>query len=69
MQREFDNVEADIISANKDLFPGPMTFDDFLWVFGIVRSRVSSGLRGDKLALIPFADLVTSSNTYLVHMV
>lgn len=29
VQSEFDNVEAEIISANKDLFPGIITFDDF----------------------------------------
>ncbi|KAL5199619.1 hypothetical protein ABZP36_020822 [Zizania latifolia] len=59
---EFGNVEAEIISKNKDLFPGTVTFDDFLWAFGILRSRVFSGLRGDKLALIPLADLVNHSD-------
>uniref|UniRef100_M8BD03 Rubisco LSMT substrate-binding domain-containing protein n=1 Tax=Aegilops tauschii TaxID=37682 RepID=M8BD03_AEGTA len=58
VQSEFDNVEAEIINANKDLFPGTITFDDFLWAFGVLRSRVFPELRGDKLALIPFADLI-----------
>ncbi|KAL5201626.1 hypothetical protein ABZP36_035980 [Zizania latifolia] len=62
VQSEFDNVEAEIISENKDLFPGSITFDDFLWAFGILRSRVFTGLRGDKLALIPLADLVNHSD-------
>jgi [ribulose-bisphosphate carboxylase]-lysine N-methyltransferase len=60
VQSEFESVEADIINENKDLFPGAITFDDFLWAFGILRSRVFPELRGDKLALIPFADLVSS---------
>jgi len=62
VQSEFESVEAEIINANKDLFPGTITFDDFLWAFGILRSRVFPELRGDKLALIPFADLVSSQN-------
>ena len=62
VQSEFESVEAEIINANKDLFPGTITFDDFLWGFGILRSRVFPELRGDKLALIPFADLVSSQN-------
>uniref|UniRef100_A0A804QA95 SET domain-containing protein n=1 Tax=Zea mays TaxID=4577 RepID=A0A804QA95_MAIZE len=61
VQSEFDSVQAEIISTNKDLFPGSITFDDFLWAFGMLRSRVFPELRGDKLALIPFADLVNHS--------
>jgi [ribulose-bisphosphate carboxylase]-lysine N-methyltransferase len=59
VQSEFDSVEAGIISSNKDLFPDTVTYDDFLWAFGVLRSRVFPELRGDKLALIPFADLVS----------
>ncbi|XP_040383465.1 fructose-bisphosphate aldolase-lysine N-methyltransferase, chloroplastic [Oryza brachyantha] len=62
VQSEFDSVEAEIISVNKELFPDTVTFDDFLWAFGILRSRVFAGLRGDKLALIPLADLVNHSD-------
>ncbi|KAG8050225.1 hypothetical protein GUJ93_ZPchr0009g2290 [Zizania palustris] len=62
VQTEFDNVEAEIISSNKELFPGTVTFDDFLWAFGVLRSRVFARLRGDKLALIPLADLVNHSD-------
>ncbi|GJN34030.1 hypothetical protein PR202_gb22663 [Eleusine coracana subsp. coracana] len=61
VQSEFDSVEAEIINANKDLFPDTVTYDDFLWAFGVLRSRVFPELRGDKLALIPFADLVNHS--------
>ncbi|CAN6210687.1 unnamed protein product [Urochloa humidicola] len=61
VQSEFESVEAEIINVNKDLFPDTITFDDFLWAFGILRSRVFPELRGDKLALIPFADLVNHS--------
>lgn len=60
VQSEFESVEAEIISENRELFPGTVTFNDFLWAFGILRSRVFAELRGDKLALIPFADLVRS---------
>lgn len=63
VQSEFDSVQAEIISTNKDLFPGTITFDDFLWAFGILRSRVFPELRGDKVSLIPFADLVGSQNS------
>ncbi|KAK1630766.1 hypothetical protein QYE76_005081 [Lolium multiflorum] len=62
VQSEFDNVEAQIIAPNKDLFPGTITCDDFLWAFGVLRSRVFPELRGDKLALIPFADLINHSD-------
>ncbi|CAL5074362.1 unnamed protein product [Urochloa decumbens] len=61
VQSEFESVEAQIINVNKDLFPGTITSDDFLWAFGVLRSRVFPELRGDKLALIPFADLVNHS--------
>jgi [ribulose-bisphosphate carboxylase]/[fructose-bisphosphate aldolase]-lysine N-methyltransferase len=60
VQGEFDSVQAEIINANKDLFPESVTCDDFLWAFGVLRSRVFPELRGEKLALIPFADLVSS---------
>lgn len=63
MQSEFAKVEEEIILKNKNLFLGSITCDDFLWAFGILRSRAFSRLRGDNLALIPFADLVGSSIT------
>ena len=69
VQSEFDNVEAGIINVNKDLFPGTITFDDFLWAFGVLRSRVFPELRGDKISLITFADLVRSLNSKYAYMV
>lgn len=63
VQSEFAKVEEEIILKNKNLFLGSITCDDFLWAFGILRSRAFSRLRGDNLALIPFADLVGSSIT------
>ncbi|KAJ4760272.1 Protein-lysine N-methyltransferase EFM1 [Rhynchospora pubera] len=58
VQSEFAKVEEEIILKSKNLFPGSITYDDFLWAFGILRSRSFSRLRGDNLALIPFADLI-----------
>ncbi|XP_078179795.1 rubisco methyltransferase family protein [Carex rostrata] len=58
VQSEFAKVEEEIILKNKNLFLGSITCDDFLWAFGILRSRAFSRLRGDNLALIPFADLI-----------
>lgn len=63
VQSEFAKVEEEILFKNKNLFPGSITCDNFLWAFGILRSRAFSRLRGDNLALIPFADLVSSSVT------
>ena len=37
VHNDFDNVQAEIISTNKELFPGTVTFDDFLWAFRILR--------------------------------
>lgn len=58
VQSEFLKVEEEIILPNKQLFPSPITLDDFFWAFGILRSRAFSRLRGQNLVLIPLADLV-----------
>lgn len=58
VQSEFQKVEEEIILPNKQLFPSPITLDDFFWAFGILRSRAFSRLRGQNLVLIPLADLV-----------
>lgn len=55
---EFIKVEDNIIVPNRHLFPSVVTFTDFLWAFGILRSRAFSGLKGENLVLIPVADLV-----------
>ncbi|KAL9424213.1 hypothetical protein AB3S75_036153 [Citrus x aurantiifolia] len=61
VQNEYLKVEEEIILPNKQLFPLPITLDDFLWAFGILRSRAFSRLRGQNLVLIPLADLINHS--------
>ncbi|KAF3431503.1 hypothetical protein FNV43_RR26234 [Rhamnella rubrinervis] len=62
VQSEFLKVEAEIILPNKQLFPSPITLEDFFWAFGILRSRAFSRLRGQNLVLIPMADLINHSS-------
>lgn len=59
VKSEFLKLEEEIILPNKQLFPFPVTSDDLLWAFGMLRSRAFSRLRGQNLVLIPLADLVT----------
>ncbi|KDP41237.1 hypothetical protein JCGZ_15644 [Jatropha curcas] len=61
LQREFLKVEEDILIPHKELFPSPITLDDFFWAFGILRSRAFARLRGQNLVLIPLADLINHS--------
>ncbi|XP_058010014.1 ribulose-1,5 bisphosphate carboxylase/oxygenase large subunit N-methyltransferase, chloroplastic isoform X2 [Hevea brasiliensis] len=61
LQREFLKVEEEVLVPHKELFPSPVTLDDFFWAFGILRSRAFSRLRGQNLVLIPLADLVNHS--------
>lgn len=63
VQSEFTKVEDEVILPNKHLFPKTITAADFLWAFGMLRSRAFSRLRGDKISLIPFADLINHSST------
>ncbi|KAF3966066.1 hypothetical protein CMV_009800 [Castanea mollissima] len=63
VQNEFLKVEEEIIAPNKQLFPSPITLDDFFWAFGILRSRAFSRLRGQNLVLIPLADLMNHSSS------
>lgn len=63
VQSEFTKVEDEVILPNKHLFSETITAADFLWAFGILRSRVFSRLRGDKLVLIPFADLINHNSS------
>ncbi|XP_010258271.1 PREDICTED: fructose-bisphosphate aldolase-lysine N-methyltransferase, chloroplastic isoform X1 [Nelumbo nucifera] len=58
VQSEFLKVEEEVILPNKHLFPS-ITPDDFLWAFGILRSRAFS--RGQNLVLVPPADLINHS--------
>ncbi|KAK4715125.1 hypothetical protein R3W88_013463 [Solanum pinnatisectum] len=57
VQNEFQKVEEEVILPNKQLFPFPITLDDFFWAFGMLRSRAFSRLRNQNLILVPFADL------------
>ncbi|CAK9183730.1 unnamed protein product [Ilex paraguariensis] len=61
VQSEFLKVEEEILLPNQQLFPSSITLDDFLWAFGILRSRAFSRLRGQNLVLIPLADLINHS--------
>lgn len=56
---EFQKLEQEIILPNRQLFPSRITLNDFVWAFGILRSRAFSRLRGQNLVLIPLADLVS----------
>lgn len=58
VQSEFLRVEEEIILPNKNLFPSPITMEDFFWAFGILRSRAFSRLRNQNLVLIPLVDFV-----------
>ena len=68
VENEFKKLEEGVILPNKQLFPSPITIDDFFWAFGILRSRAFSRLRGQNLVLIPLVDFVSSfshSDRYL----
>lgn len=58
VQDEFQKVEEQVILGNKQLFPFPITLDDFFWAFGMLRSRAFSRGGIQNLMLVPFADLV-----------
>ncbi|XP_077224875.1 rubisco methyltransferase family protein [Tasmannia lanceolata] len=61
VQSEFSNVKEEVILPHSHLFPS-ITVNDFLWAFGILRSRAFSRLRGENLVLIPLADLINHSS-------
>ncbi|KAJ4843304.1 hypothetical protein Tsubulata_046567 [Turnera subulata] len=61
LQREFVKVEEEVLVPHKQLFPSPITLEDFYWAYGILRSRTFSRLRGENLVLIPLADLINHS--------
>ncbi|EPS65495.1 hypothetical protein M569_09282, partial [Genlisea aurea] len=61
VEKEFDKVEEEVILANENLFPFRVTTDDFMWAFGILRSRAFSRLRNRNLVIVPFADLLNHS--------
>ncbi|XP_049403086.1 ribulose-1,5 bisphosphate carboxylase/oxygenase large subunit N-methyltransferase, chloroplastic-like [Solanum stenotomum] len=61
VQSEFQKVEEQVILGNKQIFPFPITLDDFFWAFGILRSRAFSRGGIQNLMLVPFADLANHS--------
>ncbi|POO03485.1 Rubisco LSMT methyltransferase [Trema orientale] len=61
VENEFKKLEEEVILPNKQLFPSPITMDDFFWAFGILRSRAFSRLRGQNLVLIPLVDFINHS--------
>ncbi|XP_015076001.1 ribulose-1,5 bisphosphate carboxylase/oxygenase large subunit N-methyltransferase, chloroplastic-like [Solanum pennellii] len=61
VQNEFQKVEEQVILGNKQLFPFPITLDDFFWAFGMLRSRGFSRGGIQNLMLVPFADLANHS--------
>ncbi|XP_042381226.1 fructose-bisphosphate aldolase-lysine N-methyltransferase, chloroplastic-like [Zingiber officinale] len=67
VESEFTKVEGEVILPNKDLFPSAITLPDFLWAFGMLRSRAFSRLRGENLALVPLADLINHSSNITVE--
>ncbi|KAL2904022.1 [Fructose-bisphosphate aldolase]-lysine N-methyltransferase chloroplastic [Bienertia sinuspersici] len=58
---EFAKLEEEVIVPNRGLFPFDMTLNDFVWAFGILRSRAFTRLEGQSLVLIPLADLINHS--------
>ncbi|CAN8293662.1 unnamed protein product [Cochlearia groenlandica] len=58
VENEFSKLEQEILLPNKDIFSSRITLNDFIWAFGILRSRAFSRLRGQDLVLIPLADLI-----------
>ncbi|XP_068636532.1 fructose-bisphosphate aldolase-lysine N-methyltransferase, chloroplastic isoform X2 [Aristolochia californica] len=64
---EFLKAEEEVILRHNHLFSSSISYDDFLWAFGIIRSRTFSQLRGEKLALIPLADLVNHSSSIITE--
>ncbi|KAH9295004.1 hypothetical protein KI387_038592, partial [Taxus chinensis] len=58
VRSEFLKVQDEVIVPNRHLFDSDITEDDFLWAFGILRSRAFPPLTGDNLALVPLADFV-----------
>lgn len=55
---EFAKLEEEVILRDKKLFPFSITIDDFVWAFGMLRSRAFTRLQGQSLVLIPLADLI-----------
>lgn len=62
VRNEFEKAEEEVLIPHKQLFPYKITYDDFFWAFGMLRSRAFTRLSGQSLVLIPLADLVNHSS-------
>ncbi|CAL9774492.1 unnamed protein product [Musa acuminata subsp. burmannicoides] len=60
VESEFVKAEAEVILPNKHLFPSAITSLDFLWAFGMLRSRAFSHGRGENLVLFHWLILLTT---------
>uniref|UniRef100_A0A7N1A8C5 SET domain-containing protein n=1 Tax=Kalanchoe fedtschenkoi TaxID=63787 RepID=A0A7N1A8C5_KALFE len=60
---EFQKVKEEVINPHKKLFPFLITLDDFMWAFGMLRSRAFSRDRDTNLVIVPLADLVNHSSS------
>ncbi|CAN6484500.1 unnamed protein product [Victoria cruziana] len=63
VENEFSKAHEEIVKPHHHVFPQSITLDDFLWAFGILRSRAFSQHRGENLVLIPLADLINHSSS------
>lgn len=55
----FEQLEDSLFEQHRDLFPPHVfSFQAFLWAVSTVRARVHPPLEGDRVALVPGADLV-----------
>ncbi|KAL9683590.1 hypothetical protein QQ045_015412 [Rhodiola kirilowii] len=54
-ENEFQKVVEEVINPH---FPFLITLDDFMWAFGMLRSRAFSRDRDTNLVIVPLADLV-----------
>ncbi|GMH15292.1 hypothetical protein Nepgr_017133 [Nepenthes gracilis] len=61
VKSEFQKAKEEVLIPHWQLFPSPVTLDDFFWAFGMLRSRAFTRLSGQSLVLIPLADLVNHS--------
>ncbi|CAM9004214.1 unnamed protein product [Rhodiola kirilowii] len=63
VKNEFQKVVEEVINPHKKLFPFLITLEDFMWAFGMLRSRAFSRDRDTNLVIVPLADLVNHSSS------
>lgn len=58
-QQTFADLEANLLSPNRALFPADaFSYEAFVWAVATVRSRAHSPLDGANIAMVPLADQV-----------